>query len=116
MQTLWILFVIYLILGCFLETLSMIVTTIPIVTPLVVSLGFDPVWFGVFLTLMAELALITPPVGMNLYVVHSIRGVGHNIGDVIVGATPFVLVMALMTVILMYFPKIALWLPNILFG
>lgn len=115
MQTIWILFLVYLVLGCFLETLSMIVTTIPIVTPLVVSLGYDPVWFGVFVTLMAELALITPPVGMNLYVIHSIRGPGHSISDVIVGVIPFLFMMVAVTAILIFFPGIALWLPGILY-
>ena len=114
--TIWLLFAIYLVLGCFLETLSMMITTIPIVTPVVVALGFDPVWFGIFIILMCELALVTPPVGMNLYVVQGIRAPGSSINDVIVGATPFVLVMMLMTVILIYFPALALWLPNKMFN
>jgi len=116
MQTIWLLFLIYLVLGCFLETLSMMVTTIPIVTPLVVSLGFDPVWFGIFLVLMAELALITPPVGMNLYVVQGIRGPGKTIHDVIVGATPFVVALGIMTILLIYLPELALWLPDQMYG
>lgn len=116
LQAIWLLFLIYLILGCFLETLSMMVTTIPIVTPLVVSLGFDPVWFGIFLVLMAELALVTPPVGMNLYVVQGIRGPGKSINDVIVGAAPFIIVMCAMTVLLIYFPELAMWLPDHMYG
>jgi tripartite ATP-independent transporter DctM subunit len=116
MQTIWILFLIYLVLGCFLETLAMMITTIPIVTPLVVSMGFDPVWFGIFLVLMAELSLITPPVGMNLYVVQGIRGPGHDISDVIAGSLPFVAALMLMTVLLMYVPELALWLPNKLYN
>jgi C4-dicarboxylate transporter DctM subunit len=116
LQTIWLLFLIYLLLGCFLETLSMMVTTIPIVTPLVVSLGFDPVWFGIFLVLMAELALITPPVGMNLYVVQGIRGPGKTISDVIVGASPFAIVLGIMTALLIYVPELALWLPDQMYG
>jgi len=116
MQTIWLLFLIYLILGCFLETLAMMITTIPIVTPLVVSMGFDPVWFGIFLVLMAELSLVTPPVGMNLYVVQGIREPGGKIGDVIMGSLPFVGVLLLMTVLLMYFPQMALWLPDYLYN
>ena len=74
----------YLILGCFIETLSMLVGTVPIVFPLVVHMGLDPVWFGIFLVLMMELALITPPVGMNLFVVQGVRGRGSVI-DVFYG-------------------------------
>lgn len=116
MQTIWLLFLLYLVLGCFLETLAMMITTIPIVTPLVVSMGFDPVWFGIFLVLMAELSLVTPPVGMNLYVVQGIREPGKDISDVILGALPFVGVLLLMTVSLMYFPQMALWLPDYLYN
>ncbi|MCH7660709.1 MAG: TRAP transporter large permease subunit, partial [Euryarchaeota archaeon] len=65
--------------------------------------------------LMAELALITPPVGMNLYVIHSIRGPGHSISDVIVGVIPFLFMMVAVTAILIFFPGIALWLPGILY-
>jgi TRAP-type C4-dicarboxylate transport system permease large subunit len=76
----------------------MIIGTIPIVFPLVVALGIDPVWFGIFLVVMAELALITPPVGMNLYVVQGIRKEGL-ITDVIVGTLPFLLMMLLLVVL-----------------
>lgn len=116
MATIWLLFLIYLVLGCFLETLAMVITTIPIVTPLVVGMGFDPVWFGIFLVLMAELSLVTPPVGMNLYVVQGIRDPGADFADVIRGALPFVGIMMLMTVLLIYFPQMALWLPGLLYN
>jgi C4-dicarboxylate transporter DctM subunit len=112
LETIWLLFVVYLILGCFLETLSMMITTIPVVTPLVVALGFDPVWFGIFIVLMCELALITPPVGMNLFVVQGLRPRGSDINDVIVGIFPFMLVMVLFIAVLIYFPELALWLPR----
>lgn len=115
MQTIWVLILLYLLLGCMLEALSLIVTTIPIVFPLVIGLGFDPVWLGIFLTLMAELALITPPVGMNLYVVQGIRGPGRGIGDVMVGVMPFVLILGLVTILVVYVPELALWLPEQLF-
>jgi TRAP-type C4-dicarboxylate transport system permease large subunit len=106
----------YAILGCIMESFSMMITTIPIVTPLVVGLGIDPVWFGVFLILLTELALITPPVGINLFVIQGIRPPGTNISDVIVGATPFTLGLFLMIVIIVYFPELVLWLPNKLYG
>ena len=110
-----ILTVFYLILGCFLDALAMIVATIPIVFPLVIALGIDPVWFGIYLVIMAELALITPPVGMNLYVVQGVRKEGL-ITDVIIGVLPFLGIMFLMVVLLWLFPEMALWLPRMAFG
>jgi tripartite ATP-independent transporter DctM subunit len=115
-EVLWTLLFIYMLLGCFLEGLSMMITTVPIVAPLVISLGVDPVWFGVFIVLVTELALITPPVGINLYVVQGIRTKGGSIADVIVGAIPFVVTIALFTVLMIYFPVIALWLPGQMMG
>jgi len=79
----------YLVMGCFLETLSMMVGTIPVVMPVILHLGIDPVWFGIFLVIMMELALITPPVGMNLYVVQGVRQRGE-LADVYRGILPFV--------------------------
>jgi tripartite ATP-independent transporter DctM subunit len=114
-QMILILTVFYLILGCFLDALAMIIGTIPIVFPLVVALGIDPVWFGIFLVVMAELALITPPVGMNLYVVQGIRREGL-ITDVIVGTLPFLFMMLLLVWLLWLFPDLALWLPRVSFG
>jgi tripartite ATP-independent transporter DctM subunit len=103
--------VFYLILGCFMETLSMMITTIPIVAPVMFQLGFDPVWFGIIIIILIEMALITPPVGLNLYVVQSLRRNG-SLNDVIVGAAPFVVVMLLLVALLAVFPEIALWLPT----
>lgn len=111
-QVMWMLLLIYLILGCFLEGLSMMITTIPITAPLVISLGVDPVWFGIFIVLVTELALITPPVGINLYVVQGIRTDGGSIADVIMGAVPFVITLILFIILMIYFPQIALWLPG----
>ena len=112
-QIILVLTVMYLILGCFLDALAMVVGTIPIVFPIVVALGIDPVWFGIFLVIMAELALITPPVGMNLYVVQGVRGEG-NIIDVIYGVTPFLVIMLLLVALLWYVPAIAMWMPGLL--
>jgi C4-dicarboxylate transporter, DctM subunit len=110
-----ILIVFYLILGCFLEVLSMQVTTIPIAYPIVTALGIDPIWFGVFIVLMSEVALITPPVGMNLYVVQSIRSDNGPINDVINGVWPYVVMMLGFTVFLWYVPEVVLWLPRNMF-
>jgi len=113
---LFILLLIYMLLGCFLEGLSMMITTVPIVAPLVISLGVDPVWFGIFIVLVTELALITPPVGINLYVVQGIRTDGGSISDVIVGTIPFAFTVLLFTVLMIYLPQIALWLPGQMMG
>lgn len=115
LQVIVLLIVFYLVLGCFLETLSMMVATIPVVMPIVIHFDIDPVWFGIFLVIMMEVALITPPVGMNLYVVQGVRGSG-KITEVIHGALPFVAVMLLMVAILVAAPEIALWLPRQMFG
>ena len=103
--------VFYLILGCFMETLSMMVATVPIIAPIVIQAGFDPVWFGILIVVLMETAMITPPVGINLYVVQGLRKSGR-INDVIIGTAPFVLTMLLMIVVLSVWPMIALWLPQ----
>src|SRR5699024_2959894 len=105
---------IYLILGCFIETLSLMVITIPIVTPIIVGLGFDPVWFGILLILLIEMALITPPVGLNLYVVQGVRGRG-SLNDVMLGAAPYVAVMLAFAFVLIAIPQLALFLPTLMY-
>ncbi|KAB2850161.1 MAG: TRAP transporter large permease [Hyphomicrobiaceae bacterium] len=102
----------YLILGMFMETLSMMVATVPIITPVMVKAGFDPVWFGVIVVILMEMAMISPPVGINLYVVQGLRKKGR-INDVIIGAAPFVIAMLLMIVVLAFWPRLALWLPGV---
>jgi len=103
----------YLVLGCFMETLSLMIATTPIVVPIIKAIGFDPIWFGVVYMILLEVALITPPVGVNLFVVQSVRG-GGSLRDVIVGATPFVFVMIGMIGLLLAFPQIATYLPSLL--
>ena len=105
----------YVILGMYMETLSMMVATVPIITPIMVKAGFDPVWFGIIIVILMETAMITPPVGINLYVVQGLRKRGR-INDVIVGASPFVVTMVLMIAILSIWPRIALWLPSVAAG
>ncbi len=102
----------YFILGMFMETLSMMVATVPIIAPIMFKAGYDPVWFGIIVIILIELAMITPPVGINLYVVQGLRKRG-KIDDVIVGASPFVITMLIMLVILSYWPQLALWLPRL---
>ncbi len=115
LETIWLLVVFYAILGCFLEAIAMLVTTIGVVFPVVVQLGYDPVWFGIFMTVLMEMALITPPVGLNLFVVQNIRTDNGTMSDVYIGVLPFVLAMFLFLAVLIYFPQIALWLPSKLF-
>ncbi len=114
-QTMLMLIAILVVLGCFMETLSMLLTTAPLVTPIVVSLGYDPVWFGILLMVLLETALITPPIGINLYVVQGVRSKGA-IADVMKGAAPFVLTMFAMIALLLAFPELALWLPELIYG
>jgi tripartite ATP-independent transporter DctM subunit len=111
-QILLILIVFYLLLGMFMDVLSMMVATVPITFPIVVALGIDPVWFGIFIVLMCELGLITPPVGMNLFVVQGIRPDKGTIRDAIAGAFPYVLILLAFTLLLMAFPGIVTWLPG----
>jgi TRAP-type C4-dicarboxylate transport system permease large subunit len=104
----------YLVLGCFMETLSLMVATTPIVAPIVAALGYDLVWFGVLFMILIETALITPPIGVNLFVVQSVR-TGSDQGpirDVMFGAAPFVLMMIIMIGLLLALPSLALWLPQ----
>ena len=105
----------YLVLGCFMETLSLMIATTPIVAPVVAALGYDLVWFGVLFMILIEAALITPPIGVNLFVVQSVRGPGDGgpIRDVMLGALPFLVMMLAMILMLIAAPGLALWLPSL---
>ncbi|MBM4452614.1 MAG: TRAP transporter large permease, partial [Chloroflexi bacterium] len=107
----WLLMLIYIILGMFLEVISVMLITLPIVYPLIISLGFDGIWFAVLVTLNMEMALITPPVGMNLYVVKGISGA--SISDVVRGMIPFFAIMLVGMLIVYFFPQLSTWLPNL---
>jgi tripartite ATP-independent transporter DctM subunit len=111
LATILVVVVIYIVLGFFIETLSLMVVTIPIIVPLVVAQGYDPVWFGILMIVLIEMALITPPVGLNLYVVQGARKNGQ-MSEVMLGAIPFVLTMLAMVVALIAVPDIALLLPT----
>jgi C4-dicarboxylate transporter DctM subunit len=107
--------VFYLLLGVFFETLPMLVGTVPVVFPVVVAAGIDPVWFGVFVVLMGEISLLSPPVGMTLYVIQAVRREG-TIAQVFQGTVPFFIAMVVMTGLLIAFPDMALWLPRLTYG
>lgn len=113
----WMVFIainiLLLFLGCILESISIIFITLPILFPLIVRLGFDPIWFNVVMLINLELALITPPVGMNLFVLQGISP-DSKMTDIIKGVIPFGLVMALEILVLCFFPEIATWLPSVL--
>jgi len=105
----FILSLLYIVLGCLVDGFSMIVMTTPIVLPMVTAVGFDPIWFGIYLIIMIELAQVTPPVGFNLFVIS-----GLNNDDVLViakAAMPFFLLMCTATVLITVFPKMVLFLP-----
>jgi len=112
MTMLYALIVFYLVLGMFMDVLSMQVATIPLTYPIITALGIDPIWYGIFIVLMCELGMITPPVGMNLFVVHGIRPDKGGIDDAIWGALPYAVIMILFTIFLMYAPQVVLWLPG----
>lgn len=103
--------ILYLVLGCFFDGLSMMLLTLPIVYPLLVTeIGFDPIWFGIILTILIEVAQLTPPVGFNLYVIQHISGL--SIGTVAKWSLPFSAILVLGVAILYLFPQIALFLPG----
>lgn len=105
----------YLVLGCFLDSLGMILITVPVFLPLILGLGYDPIWFGVLVVVVVELGLITPPVGMNLFVIRS-QQPDLSIGALYRGVLPFLSAGAALIGLLVAFPDLALWLPRLLFG
>ncbi|RUT31421.1 TRAP transporter large permease [Arsenicitalea aurantiaca] len=110
-QMVIILVLVYVALGCFMDSLAMMIATTPIVLPVVLAIGYDPLWFGIFLVLMCEIALITPPVGMNLFVVQAVRGRG-SVTDVIKGVLPFIGCFLVLVALITAFPQIVTWLPR----
>jgi tripartite ATP-independent transporter DctM subunit len=101
----------YFVLGCLLDSLAMILLTIPIVFPIVQALGHDPVWFGIIIVMVVELGLITPPIGMNVFV---IKGIARDVPleTIFRGVTPFIVAQLILILLLVAFPQIALWLPS----
>ncbi len=102
--------VLYLILGCFLDQLSILILTIPIALPVVLQLGFDPIWFGIVVILLAEVGMVTPPVGLNVFIVA--KKVGRPVEEVFSGVWPHVCAHLLLITALILMPQIILWLPN----
>jgi C4-dicarboxylate transporter DctM subunit len=109
-----IIIIFYIALGTFMEGFSMMITTLPVVFPIVTALGYDPVWFGVILTMLVEVALISPPDGMVMYVLQGMRTRPGPITDVFTGVMPFLGIYLLGILILMAFPRLVLWLPSLM--
>ena len=107
--------VVYVILGCFMDSFGMMILTIPILLPTLLTLGFDPIWFGVYIVIVCEMGLITPPLGLNVFVV---AGVAQDVPlySVFRGVLPFLGIMLLLVIILAAFPQIVLFLPNLISG
>ena len=104
--------VLYTILGCILEVFGMTILTVPFVFPIILNLGIDPIWFGVFVVVMTEVALVTPPIGMNVFVMRTIAS-DVPMGRIFKGVIPFVIGEYLLILILILFPWIATWLPSL---
>ena len=102
---------IYIVLGCIFQSLSMLLLTVPIFFPLVTGLGFDPVWFGIIVVVVTEISLITPPVGLNVFVLKSVVG-DVSTGTIFRGVTPFWMVDILRLILLLAFPTLVLFLPS----
>jgi tripartite ATP-independent transporter DctM subunit len=100
---------VYLVLGCVIESIAMMLMTLSVTFPIIVAIGLDPLWFGVVLVLLVEIGLVTPPVGLVLFV---LKGMSPNVElrDIIVGVTPFILLMLGFILLLYFFPQIVLWL------
>lgn len=104
----------YLILGCFFDFISMLVMTLPFVFPIISNLGYDPFWFGIVLVIVGEMGLLTPPVGMNLYVLQGITGGKVSLGEVAKGSIPYFLALGVVLGFITLFPELTTWLPTIM--
>ena len=104
------LFILYTVLGCLIESLGMIVITVPLIFPVLPSYGIDPLLFGVVLVLFVELGQISPPIGINLFVIQSIWD--GKLSDVVMGTIPFHLIMFVVLALVIFWPELALWLPT----
>jgi C4-dicarboxylate transporter DctM subunit len=107
-----LIYILWFFLGCLMDPLSMIVLTIPFIYPAILALGFDPLWLGIVSTLCVEIGMITPPVGLNLFVLKAITDV--PMGQIMMGALPFVLVLIVGLILFSIFPQIALFLPSLM--
>jgi C4-dicarboxylate transporter, DctM subunit len=105
----------YIVMGCFLEGIGMVLITVPVFLPLVVKFGYDPIWFSILVVIVVEVGLIHPPVGMNLFVIQA-QAPDVRIASIYRGTIPFLIAPLLLIIILFLFPGLALWLPKLLYG
>ena len=103
----------YLVLGCFLDGMSMLVTTVPIIYPVIEVMGIDPIWFTIVMIMAMETGLVTPPVGMNVYIVKSVAEPDVSLEDIFIGVLPFLGIMLLGIILVIIFPEIGIWLPSL---
>lgn len=109
-----IIMAVLIVLGCLIDGASLIIVTTPILLPTIKALGFDPLWYGILLVLNVEIAVITPPVGLNLYTMKSIVGDKISLGEIIRGTAPYILVDVLALLLFLFWPEFALWLPGMM--
>ena len=112
LQVLLLVVLIYLVLGCFFDGLSLMIMTLPIVVPLMVGLGYDPIWLGVIITVLIEIGQVTPPVGLNLSVLVSVTKEKVSLGEAAIATIPYWLILLAGIIVLAMFPQIALFLPK----
>ena len=105
----------YIVMGCFLEGIGMVLITVPVFQPLIVKFGYDPIWFAIIVVIMVEVGLIHPPVGMNLFVIQA-QAPDVKITSIYRGIIPFLIAPLILIVLLFLFPGLALWLPKALYG
>jgi tripartite ATP-independent transporter DctM subunit len=106
--------VVYIIMGCLMDSMTMMIITLPFFAPVLNAAGIDMIWFGVYLVVLIEMGLLTPPVGINLFVIHGLAPGRFAFRDVAMGALPFILIMVLALIALGVFPQIATWLPDLM--
>ena len=105
----------YVIMGMLMDGLTMMIVTIPIMVPIIITLGFDPIWFGVVLTMLVECGLLTPPVGVNLFILQGLRPEYPFMG-IVKGCFPFFLVLLANTILMLAFPQLITFLPKTMMG
>ena len=110
------LILLYLVLGCFLDAISMMILTMPLVAPLITAHGQSLVWFGVFICMMVVIGAVTPPLGLNCYVMKAAMGKDVELNEIFAGAAPFVALMLLIAIVIAAFPGLSLWLPSMMAG
>jgi tripartite ATP-independent transporter DctM subunit len=107
-------YLLYIILGCLFDGISMMVMTLPFVFPIVLHLGYDAIWFGVMMCLLIEIGMVTPPVGMNLFMVQAVAGENTTIGQIFRGSLPFLVCSLIVLVVITLVPEVVTWLPSVI--